>query len=707
MSSCISVNEFSNFKYTLYNSPDGIYFENKILDPAKPYYIIFTVICSTTICFDISFQNLEALQPDGTGRLIPVSNCAAIINLGDGTPEFVLYPTGGYQRLEQVDIGRTISILLIKLDNQNIADGNFMGFMHLKPCPTAEPTPTPTFTPTPTPSPTPSPSASPLHTPFATPSPTPSPSPSPTSTPSPTPSPSPSPTPSPTPTLDPDYKKNVATDICGDVPPCIDFLAPVEGALTCTEIGDITKNGFPRGRGRVFFQLWGPSNSTFNPPPYLSFWVKSAVTIGLCPAMPPENQEPDPYRWISQPAGWGSTAPDDGGGGMQYRSFAWLNVLSKTQISIRIKTEVNTAGCENRWQTWWDITETLDFQHPYVKNEGLAYALPNKYKKISVNTIGGQADIDSISITVGIEPLIYSCGSSGEQEICGMYDGSFYYTCFRGLLIDKDNILYPKPFLMGTNPDPCGKTNTPNCGCDNCTLKSSYGNFKCYRNGDQSTNPQFINWLKTPLNEAVDEVQQMQIATDSVPLEVMVKYLPSRNAMYCLWREPSISNTWAYSSMYVVQNFGPTIFTASVTTGLHSRWLFYFYVTRWPSPELVPDCTKFTPFAPLSEIDYLKIQDEENINKITELIDQVEKSIDADEKKLDAAGYNRKEQLRKLKQRINIPCVNLGNPIDDLSSCNCVKTAKYECKIHKQCRKMGNYAGGIKVCTSCDDYEET
>jgi len=106
----------------------------------------------------------------------------------------------------------------------------------------------------------------------------------------------------------------------------------------------------------------------------------------------------------------------------------------------------------------------------------------------------------------------------------------------------------------------------------------------------------------------------------------------------------------------------------------------------------------------LAESNYWESEDEQNIKKINELINEAEKQIENEGETLAPQGYDRSSQLKILKQRINIPCINLGDPLDDLESCNCVKTAKYRCKLHKECRKMGGTIGQVKVCTSCEDY---
>lgn len=694
MPNCIEVNEFSNFDYLL--NPNSLEFKNLKIDNTKPYKIIFTITCNNTDCFDIYFKNSDLLQPDSGGKLLPVSNCIAIVNLGDGTPEFAIYPVGEYRRLVKVPLGRTISINLIKTSGSDIKDEVFQGYIVVTPCPTENPTPTPTFTPTPTPTPTESPIATPEYTPFPTPSPTPSPSPSPSPTASPTPSPSPTPTPTPTPTQNPDYVKSVAYDLCGPKEPCLNNPVPVEAALTCTPIGDFKKGGFPRAGGTIYFQLYSDPSKSVPEIPSLNFWKTMEVMVGFCAASPPENQEPDPTKWSTLTSIFYGRGNELGGQAI-FRAYGQLTVAAKDKINVTIIAESlrKTDAGQQYWANWFTVTKQLVLATPYKLIEGMVFKLPNTYDKMTASYAGGQGNITHIRIGAIIMPLIHRCGSTTTKDRCGMWNGSHFVMCFRGLIIDTTNEVFPKPFVCGINRSECGGIGKSICGCDECEAVSSSYN-KCDLNKD----PSFLSeWVNTGF-EPLLEKQQIQVGADTGKLKVMVKSI--QGVKYFMWKEANAptSAPWAKSTGAEIDGFySPTIYFASDPA--FPRWQIYFYVVKYPSDEIVPDCTKYYGFAGDIDLDTTKFNkvDEQILDRISNHEkNTIETSLNIN------VGYNRKEKLNDLKRRISIPCIHLGDAIQEENSCNCVKTQKHKCKIFGECRKMGPQTGKINICTECKYY---
>ena len=56
-------------------------------------------------------------------------------------------------------------------------------------------------------------------------------------------------------------------------------------------------------------------------------------------------------------------------------------------------------------------------------------------------------------------------------------------------------------------------------------------------------------------------------------------------------------------------------------------------------------------------------------------------------------------------QRISIPCVNLGLPLESPNSCGCGTAVKHSCLIYGECRKFGGKDGeSMMLCINCKDY---
>jgi hypothetical protein len=249
---------------------------------------------------------------------------------------------------------------------------------------------------------------------------------------------------------------------------------------------------------------------------------------------------------------------------------------------------------------------------------------------------------------------------------------------------------------MGINSSSCGGLMKPTCGCDECEVTSAMGFGKCDLNKD----PAFLNEFVYTGFEPIYEKQQIQIADASAPLKVMVKSV--QGVKYFMWKESSapVNSPWAKSLGAEIDGFySPTIYLAQDPA--FPRWKIYFYVVKYPSDELVPDCTKYYSFAgnlAVSPTELTKIDDE----IIKKIVNHEKNNIEAN---LDInVGYNRKAKLEEIKKRMSMPCINLGKVIPEENSCNCIKTQKYECKIYGTCRKMGANIDGVKVCSDCKEY---
>lgn len=369
------------------------------------------------------------------------------------------------------------------------------------------------------------------------------------------------------------YQQSVATNTCGDLPPCSSFISPIDAALTCTPIGDFTQGGFPIAGGRLEIRLASDPcyPSTI---PSLNLCFQGSKQIAFCAADPAIGQEYNPKEFITK-YGYFSTPTSIQGTAGQFRWSAKLTVPDQTHITVEILIEfLNQVAGINEWNTWISTTQTLDLQGPYVKNQGLAYKSNPEFVPITPTGAGPNCEVSYMSIIAGLQPLRYACGTSeGDVDTCGFWNGDYYYTCFRGEVIDKTGASLPVPFLMALNASNCATLSS--CGCDRCKVTTTY--YDCLYNTDAT----FYQYVLTNFAEPVDVDQQIQVA-NGAPFPIQIKFL--NNTLWFYWA-PNFP-TWERSTGTLVQSYGPTIYTVEDT-----RYKIIFYSTRYPSPEIVPDCT--------------------------------------------------------------------------------------------------------------------
>jgi hypothetical protein len=56
-------------------------------------------------------------------------------------------------------------------------------------------------------------------------------------------------------------------------------------------------------------------------------------------------------------------------------------------------------------------------------------------------------------------------------------------------------------------------------------------------------------------------------------------------------------------------------------------------------------------------------------------------------------------------QRVTIPCIHLGDNIEDPATCGCGTAVLRSCAVHGQCRKTGYPKAGESICLTCPDYQ--
>lgn len=56
-------------------------------------------------------------------------------------------------------------------------------------------------------------------------------------------------------------------------------------------------------------------------------------------------------------------------------------------------------------------------------------------------------------------------------------------------------------------------------------------------------------------------------------------------------------------------------------------------------------------------------------------------------------------------QRVTLPCIHLGDNIEDPATCGCGTAVLRKCAVHGQCRRTGYPKAGEQICLTCPDYQ--
>ena len=69
-----------------------------------------------------------------------------------------------------------------------------------------------------------------------------------------------------------------------------------------------------------------------------------------------------------------------------------------------------------------------------------------------------------------------------------------------------------------------------------------------------------------------------------------------------------------------------------------------------------------------------------------------------------AANLDAQDLIQQSKQRLALPCVHRGQPLEESASCGCGGAVLTACSVYGQCRPYGT-ATDAQVCTRCPDYQ--
>ena len=387
----------------------------------------------------------------------------------------------------------------------------------------------------------------------------------------------------------------VAQNVCGDEGNCGPYS--VEASLSCSPIGWSAdqNNGwlFDYGIISVTFWTYCPSDATYS----LSKWIPATVTWRFCPVPNAQNQEPNPYYWISNWAYFGGVSA--GTCTNQYRIKATLVPTSPTTVNVSCVVQaLNQVNGENVWQGYSSWAQDMSEIPGRLKQyDSRGYQTSTQYIPISVSQVGGKGDVTHISMVAGVVPFLKYCGSA-----CKMFDGTSFQGCANAVVISKDdynNVNYfpPYAFLMGRSGNPCGTNLTSYCLCDQITLTStSPVQGETINNEWQGPNSNdFVQVFgySGAAGQVVGAIQQLQvgIAPDEYLVMLNINEGPLQFGTYKV-----STSTWIWGSAQKVREGNPTVYFID-----RPDRYYYLYSFRFPNQDILPYCsgTTTTTYPPI------------------------------------------------------------------------------------------------------------
>lgn len=370
---------------------------------------------------------------------------------------------------------------------------------------------------------------------------------------------------------------NVATDTCGDLDPTIPPF------LDCSLCG----LGWPQASGIIDFRLYRDPACPGNPSGILndfSYWHNGAYLPGsfqLQCANPGDNAEPNPNQWVvNKNYYWGSL----------YKMYCTVTVASLTSVTVS-GTIYWLSNIDKQWKTWVTFSQTVNEYNPSGNTDPRRPRsfISTKIPIVPAGQYGGRGDITDIKFALATYPQIEGCG----KELCSMFNGQYYSTCFRAEITDPG--VPPQIRQIGKNTIPCGSQDPygswyTDCECDQITLKAS-GLHETVANGrpgyagdygfigasDPAVNPY--------ANPPYDIVQQIQGTGNLIVKKI------GNGPMFIATR---LQDTDPYTIVIptVVQGTSPTIHQAIF--GSPAWRVVKLYSLSFPNNQIVPDACSET-----------------------------------------------------------------------------------------------------------------
>ena len=323
-------------------------------------------------------------------------------------------------------------------------------------------------------------------------------------------------------------------------------------------------------------------------------WLPASITFQLCPIPNAQNQEPNPYKFISA---WSYfSGVQVGTYANQYRIRAELTPISPSSVNLNcyVETLIQVNG-ENVWTAYTSFAQTMnEIPGRLKKYDSRGYQTNNLYVPISVSQNGGKGDVSAVTVGCGVVPYIERCGSA-----CGLYStttGSFQ-GCANAIVFSKDDSFVPTPFLMGRNPSNCGSNLTSYCFCDQIILTStSPVEGQTINNAWEGPNAndfvQVFGYIGAT-GEAVGAVQQLQIGTSNG--KYLILKVINEGAIQ-VGELDTTTNIAIWGDYQIVEQGNPTI----LYVDRPDRY-YYIYLFPFPNQDILPVCagTSTTPYPDL------------------------------------------------------------------------------------------------------------
>lgn len=365
----------------------------------------------------------------------------------------------------------------------------------------------------------------------------------------------------------------VARDVCGEIP------LQMPPNLDCSLCG----LGWPQASGEVMFNLYRGDACSGSETGILgdySYWLNGANLPGryrLQCRNPGPDAEPNPNEWIAGgDFSWGGT----------WRLDCSVTVVTKTSVTLTGTIKwLNPATM--KLEVWASFSKTMNEDNPQGITDPRRHRI-FKSGKVAITpnaASGGIGDpVTHISFVLGTRPMIIGCGT----ELCSMWDGAHYYTCFRAEVTSEASGGIPALSQMGKSQQPCGGRDDygqfrPWCNCDRITLRAD-GQHNAVVNED----PAFIAEYGHVGSPPVDAVQQVQVGGG-----LLVKRWGSGPTR--VWTQDT-AGTWVEGTVTVSKDFGPTIWT--VTFGSPQFRVARLFSLAFPNPGILPDACEPDPAPP-------------------------------------------------------------------------------------------------------------
>lgn len=513
--------------------------------------------------------------------------------------------------------------------------------------------------------------------------------------------------------------KIIAYDVCADQV----LVAP---SIDCSLCG----LGWPMTDGRIRISFYGPiCPETSQPQP--SYWMGTATREFRWFCISAGNDaEPNPNTWGAIGYINGISA---GSNSNSYKFQATVSVVDKDTVTVSMT--VSWLNASKAWETYFTKSVTLDeVPHPANPEPWRNRGFVSDYLPVTVNENGGKGDpVSYIKIELGFTAMVSGCGSkSNAVPPCGFWTGTGWHSCLVAHLEEfdepilwdgtneSDSIQWSDPeenplmvgnnhpgrlIQMGRDPISCGQLGSGAfCQCDQIMLKAT-GPHWALKNKD----PQFFTdygAIGVP-GEAVGAVQEIQFGGPLVAKKI------NGGPLYLAWK--NAGGTYEINQPQVVRASSPHIMKATFDKA--TVWL---YSMIFPNASILPEACSSSLDAPpepdpgfwcvngLCVWSYTQPADATMGPFAT--IDQCSESCVPVSSMASFEAENTSEELTEPSRlqairRVTLPCVHLGEMMEDPTTCGCGSAVLRKCKIHGVCRRTGFSKAGEIICFGCQDWE--